>query len=85
LKSHEESEKPGEEYRIYNVEMVWEWIRTAESDESIRTAQDLALDLVRERAKELGRDEWLVDPWGCLKRRERRAVKKIKNNEIPRP
>jgi hypothetical protein len=68
------------------------WIKDPKSIESILTAQDWALDLVQERANELGRDDWLEDPWGCLEERERRekcsrrrGVKEAKNDEFPRP
>jgi hypothetical protein len=67
------------EYRIYDVEPILDMIRDPESNDSIQRAQDLAVDFVRERARELGKHGWLVDPWGRLEQREGRAprVKKI--------
>lgn len=61
-----------QEHRIYDVKTILDMIRDAESNESIRTAQDWAVDFVRERARELGKYGWSVDPWGCLEQRERR-------------
>ncbi|SRR5258708_10477711 len=61
------------DYRIYDVKMILEMIEEAESNDCIQGAQDWAVHFVRERAKELGKDEWLEDPWGCLEQRERRA------------
>ena len=59
-------------YQIYEVKMILDMIRGAESNDSIRNAQAWAVDLVRERAIELGKGGWITDPWGCLERRERR-------------
>ena len=53
--------------------MILDCIKDADSDDYIRSAQDLAINLVRQRAGELGKDEWLVDPGGDLEQRERRA------------
>ena len=63
---------PVQEYRIYEVKMILDIIRGAESNDSIRNAQDWAVDFVRERAIQLGKSGWLEDPWGCLEQRERR-------------
>jgi hypothetical protein len=95
------SKKPEEpeEYRIYDADMILEWIKDAGREDFILTAQNWALDLVQERAKELGRDEWLADPWGRLEQRERRdkrprlprrrrvvkGPKEVKKDEVPRP
>lgn len=65
------TEQPGD-YRIYDVKTILEMIRDAESDESVQKARDLAVDFVRERAMELGKHGWFVEPWGCLEQRERR-------------
>src|SRR5229473_5869126 len=59
--------QPGEElsaYQIYNVKKVLDWIKTAESVDFITVAQAWATGLVQKRAKELGRDQWLDEPWG---------------------
>jgi hypothetical protein len=47
-------------------------IRDAESNDAIRKAQDWAVHFVQERARELGKHGWFVDPWGNLEQRERR-------------
>jgi len=60
------------EYQIYDVKTILDMIRDAESNDSIRIAQDWAVDFVRERARELGKQGWFMDPWGCLEQRERR-------------
>lgn len=72
LQPNQESTELGE-YLIYDVKMVLGWIKDAESDDCIRTARDLALNLVRQRAKELGKDAWLADPGCRLEQRERRT------------
>ena len=61
------------EHLIYDVKMILDCIKVAKTDDYIRSAQDLAKDLVRQRARELGKDEWLEDPGGSLEKRERRA------------
>ena len=61
-----------QEYRIYDVKTILDMIRVAESSDSIRSAQDWAVRYVQERANQLGKNGWLMDPWGCLERRERR-------------
>ena len=60
------------DFRIYEVKMILDIIVAAESNESIRTAEGWAVDMVLERAKQLGKPAWIADPWGCLERRERR-------------
>ena len=61
------------EYVIYDVKFILDCIKDAESKDYIRSAQDMAINLVRQRAWELGKDEWLADPGGRLEQRERRA------------
>jgi hypothetical protein len=39
-------------------------IKSHQGNDSLTTAQGFAVDLVKERAMELGRQEWLNDPWG---------------------
>ena len=63
---------PALEYRIYDVRWILDMIRRAESDDSIRNAQNCALRFVHERAIELGKDRWIMDLWGERERRERR-------------
>jgi len=53
-----------EEYQIYNVKMVVGWIKDSQGNDMRLIAQNLAIDLVKERALELGKQEWSVDPWG---------------------
>jgi hypothetical protein len=62
-----------QQYQIYNVKMVLSWIRDSQGGDIILTAQNFAVDLVKERALELGRQEWLEDPWGRSERQIRRA------------
>jgi len=52
--------------------MILDDIVAAENDDGIRTAVGWAVDLVVERAMQLGKPAWVADPWGCLERRERR-------------
>jgi hypothetical protein len=48
--------------------MVMNWIKNSPGN-FISTAQNFAVDLVKERALELGKQEWLADPWGRSGRR----------------
>lgn len=57
-----------QEYQIYNVKMVLSWIRDSSGDDAISIAQKFAVDLVKERALELGKQQWLDDPWGRSER-----------------
>jgi hypothetical protein len=57
-----------QQFQIYNVKMVMNWIKNSQGAFS-STARDFAIDLVKERALELGRQEWLDDPWGRAGRR----------------
>src|SRR5258707_5839342 len=59
---HQSEELPASQ--IYDIKMVLDWIKTAESVNFIPIAQTWAIRLVQERAKELERDQWLDDPWG---------------------
>ena len=72
-----------QEYRIYEVKMILDMIRGAESNDSIRNAQDWAVGFVRERAIQLGKDGWIADPWGCLERRERRECRMSRRQGAP--
>jgi len=47
--------------------MVSDWIKNSGSIDMRRIAQDFAIDLVKERTFELGKQEWLVDP-GAVRR-----------------
>jgi hypothetical protein len=58
-----------QQYQIYNVKMVMNWIKNSPGVDSISTAQNFSVDLVKERALELGKQEWLNDPWGRSGRR----------------
>jgi hypothetical protein len=45
--------------------MILSWIKTsAQGKDILLTAQKFAVDAVKERALELGIQEWLEDPWG---------------------
>ena len=61
------------EYQIYNVKMILSWIKDSQGGDIISTAQSFAVDFVKERALELGKQEWLEDPWGRSERQARRA------------
>jgi len=52
------------QYQIYNVKMILGWIKDSHGGDILPTAQNFAVDLVKERALRLGRQEWLEDPWG---------------------
>jgi len=67
----------GPQCQIYNAKMVLNWMKdlNPEGGDIVSAAQILAVDLVKERAMELVRQEWLDDPWGLcaetLARRQR--------------
>jgi len=44
--------------------MILSFIRDSAGSDAIATAQGFAVDLVKERALEIGKQEWLEDPWG---------------------
>jgi hypothetical protein len=57
--------KPDErQYQIYDVKLVLSWVKDLQSQDEISNAQSVAVDMVKERASELGRQEWIDDPWG---------------------
>ena len=63
--THQYNQKPApEQCQIYNVKMVLDWINDSQGGDFISIAQNFAVDLVKERALELERQEWLEDPWG---------------------
>ena len=62
-----------QQYQIYNVKMILSWIKDSPGGDILSTAQNFAVDLVKERALELGKQEWLDDPWGRSERQTRRA------------
>ena len=65
--------KPEErQYQIYDVKMILSWIKNTEGSDVISTAKSFAVELVKERALELGKQEWLRDPWGRAERQARR-------------
>jgi hypothetical protein len=66
------SNPEGSQCQIYNVKMVLSWIKNSTGADAMLTAQNIAVDFVKERAVELGRQEWLYDPWG-LSQPETRA------------
>ena len=53
-----------QECQIYNVKMILSFIRDSAGSDIVTTAQRIAVDLVKERALEIGKQEWLEDPWG---------------------
>jgi hypothetical protein len=74
LKSQKCGLKPAEEqlYQIYDAKMVVDLIKYSRDTEFLLTAQNFAVDLVRKRALELGKQEWLEDPWGRSDKQARR-------------
>ena len=57
--------KPAEKHcQIYDIKLILSWIKNLQSSDDISTTQNIAVELVKERALELGRQEWLEDPWG---------------------
>jgi hypothetical protein len=66
------------QYQIYEVKVVLDMIKGPQGGSFILTAQEFAVDFVKERALELRKQEWLNDPWGYIPerqaRRERRAT-----------
>lgn len=54
----------GQQCQIYHAKMVASWIKNSQSSDVVSSAQNLVVDLVKVRALELGRQEWLEDPWG---------------------
>jgi hypothetical protein len=74
LNTHQYDQKPVEgQYQIYNVKMILNWIKESQGDDLISIAQNFAVDLVKERALELGRQDWLENPWGRSERQARRG------------
>jgi len=72
--THQYGQKPASgQYQIYNVKIVLDWIKGSQVGDIIPIAQNFVVDLVKERALELGRLEWLDDPWGRSGRQARRA------------
>ncbi len=57
------------QYQIYNVKMILSWINDSHGGDILPTVQNIAVDLIKERAQELGKQEWLEDPWGRSGRR----------------
>jgi len=47
---------------IYDIELVLDMVK--EDRASISTAAKYAVDFMIRRAKELGREDWMKDPWG---------------------
>jgi len=74
LKSQKCGLKPAEEqdYQIYDGKMVLDLIKYSQVTEFLLTAQNFAVDLVRKRGLELGKQEWLDDPWGRSDKQARR-------------
>ena len=55
-----------EKYQIYNVKMCLDWVKGSQDNNNniLSTVQNFAVDAVKERALELGKEEWLNDAWG---------------------
>jgi hypothetical protein len=82
FQTHQIDQKPPlpseEQCQIYNVKLLLGWIKEWQGNDFLPVIQKWALDAVKERGLELGRLEWLEDPWGLTAekraRRERRAA-----------
>jgi hypothetical protein len=78
FQTHQNDQKPSlpskEQCQIYNVKMVLGWIKDSQGSDFLPTIQNLALDVVKERALELGRPEWLEDPWGLSAEKQARRA-----------
>jgi hypothetical protein len=73
--------KPEEtHYQIYNVKVILSWIKNNGGADVISTAKNFAVDLVKERALELGKQEWLRDPWGRAERQARRERAELRRS-----
>jgi len=69
LERHLETQKCGpkpevQQCQIYNAKMVASGIRNSQGGNVVSNAQNLAIDLVKEMAILLDRQEWFEDPWG---------------------
>lgn len=62
-----------QEYQIYNVKMVLDWIKGSQGNDVLLTAQKIAVEAVKERALELGEQEWGKDPWGRTHKKAHRG------------
>jgi len=79
LVKHLHKEKCGEkprkdQYQIYNVEFVLGMIK--DQGTSISIAAGYAVDFVIERARELGKEGWVKDPWG---RTDEKLARRLRN------
>jgi hypothetical protein len=65
-----------DQYQTFNVNLILDAINDSQND--VGKIIQLAYDLVKQRAQELGRQDWLANPWGrsaeLYARRERHAV-----------
>lgn len=69
LERHLDAQKCGpkpevQQCQIYNAKMVASGIRNSQGGNVVSNAQNLAIDLVKEMAILLDRQEWVEDPWG---------------------
>jgi len=82
---HLETQKCGlkpevQQCQIYNAKMVASGIKNQDGN-VVSNAQNLAVDLVKEMATQLGRQEWLDDPWGLsqeIQNRRLRAARELR-------
>jgi len=85
---HQHNQKPSEDqYQIYNVKMVLDWIKEWEGGnfpEYLQQVQNMALDAVKERALELGRQDWLEDPWGSSAGKQARRERLHRDGVVSR-
>jgi hypothetical protein len=71
--THQYDQKPAEEqYHIYNIKLVLDMIK--DQGEDFSQIVQFAISFVGERALELGRQEWLTEPWGYSQDKQARRV-----------
>ncbi len=68
--------KPKEQQcQIYNAKMVTSWVKDSQGGDVVSPAQNIAVDLVKEMALQLRRQEWLDDPWGISPETQARRLR----------
>ena len=53
--------------------MILSWIKDSQDRSIVSIPQSIVVDLVKERALELEKHEWVEDPWGGSETQARRA------------
>jgi len=63
--------------QIYNAKMVASGIKNSQDGDVVLNAQNLAVELVKEMATMLGRQEWLDDPRGLSEEIQTRRLRAV--------